>query len=275
MDVQEDVLDQAFDTFDTDVESALASLWKQTEVAPPEPEDFDFINDGGWLENPLGDPNEFLQEKSETYTGEDAFDESTHVTLEQVSAVTEAFAVDTTWRIRYACIGMGIVIILLIIWVIFVTYFSVVDVRCVDEKVNCPPCPACPSPLSENLYSFYIRERSIGMSLFKVSSDGVKSSEYTTGSMFVYSSSEQTVRAADTKQYMMYPVGGGIVRMSRFPYEELPHGYSKTFLYTRTLEGESGGVVFVTESEHLCVSYTRVPFKTTVAVFKKNPNKNF
>lgn len=265
---------------------------------------FDFINDGGWFENPFGDPTtyanlerdltqevpsleDFVVDDSNNFFygdsyGGSAFDDKDAVPIQDVEDLEisqeETGEPEGCKNIKIASLVMGIVVAFLIVWLIISIYLSTSKPVCKKETEYCSPCPVCPSSYGVTTLQFYIRDRISMHSMFVARLTQVYSQQGEDGTLFVYDPDEETIRVQPDNLYLYAPVDGGVLSTSAYPFDEPMNGYTRKFVCSwadRTMRTDSGHYVIVDSGILLCIEpevYKTTPYLQKIAMFKENPN---
>ena len=63
----------------------------------------------------------------------------------------ETYEPDGCQNLKIACLILGFIVLLILVFVIVTAYLNGNDVVCQTENVYCPPCPVCPTSAGDYL----------------------------------------------------------------------------------------------------------------------------
>ena len=283
----------------------------QESLISGETQEFDFIIDGGWFENPLGDPasyqklkndmsfteidpiehieqgNDFFYDDAYIAGKGDPFGDTNAIKINDVRdeeiSMIETSTPDGCKSIKIACLTIGLLVAFLFVWLIATVYLNTNKVVCKNEPPFCPPCPICPSSYSSSMQAqqFYIRDRITHHSLFNIYRTSEFSYLYSEkgdkGVFFIYDPEEKTLRVQPDQFFLYTLIEGGHVILSNDPYEIIDKNkYVNSFLVEgKTIKTTNDKYMIVKDGFLVMVdeeSYSTTLYSQKIALFKENPN---
>ena len=276
------------------------------------PKNFDIISDGGWFENPLGDPSTYtglkenlgfesinpienidVENRNEFFYadsyGSNSFDKSKAVPIQDVHeyeiSMEETSTPDGCKNLKIAALVIGILVGFLAVWLIVSAYLNTNKVICDKTTPFCPPCPVCPSSYNQdiinNTQQFYIRDRVSHHSIFNLSGEYIKNFKGENGLRFSYNKQQKTLFTEPDNFYIYVSNEGGYLKIN--PNKNEINWTENTCYFD--LEGKELTVIFPDEDRKLYVIahqnfliaveeniYIEVPYHQKIAMFKHNPN---
>ena len=211
---------------------------------------FDVITDGGWFENPLGDPstytglkndldlNEITEDNTERILhgssieesndffysdsyGGDAFKDTDTVHIQDVHdyeiSVEETSSPDGCRNIKIAALVIGVLVAFLAVWLIVSAYLNTNQVVCDKSTPFCPPCPVCPANYNEDIVNntrqFYIRDRISHHSIFNLAGEYISNFKGDDGIRFMYNEQSKILSTQPDNLYVYVSTEGGYLKI--------------------------------------------------------------
>lgn len=273
--------------------------------------DFDPI-EGGWLENPFGitmdDINEIIENTNlsdnaktnylENIADPEAFNDkdtlgnpslfidqnrgfsTMGVTKEEIDEynlnMSESGSVYGCFALKIACIILGVFGLILLMFVIVVSFLNQNTVICPDKNNTCQTCPICPSSVT-NMNTeevdkiFYLRDRVSLNGIFQVEGNIVSSKSNNEGTMFVLSGG--VLRALPGGKYITIgdEDNGGFLIVT-----DKQKNLKDFYIENRQLMYGNYRIIYIENSGNLFLyaisKDDNISYKYIPALFKQNPN---